>query len=318
MVEPPRAVGIAITGPTASGKTALSLRVAREVDAEIISMDSRQVFRGMDIGTAKPTLEQRASVPHHGLDLVHPGQRYSAGHFARDARDWIASIRARNRVPLLVGGTGFFLRALTHPMFDEPDMDPAQRERLKSFFRDTSHDELRRWLDALDPDSAVSLASKGGRQRAARALEVALLSGRPLSWWHANSPAPEQPVPVRVFVLEPPRAELHQRIDARVRHMIQAGLVEEVRALLAAGVSLRAPGMSATGYPEIARALKGELTLDQAVDEIQRATRRYARRQLTWFRNKLPSGAVWLDGTLAEDELARRIVADWQANGEGF
>jgi tRNA dimethylallyltransferase len=318
MVEPPRAFGIAITGPTASGKTTLSLRVARALGAEVISMDSRQVFRGMDIGTAKPTPEQRASAPHHGIDLVNPGQRYSAGHFARDARMWIQSIRGRNRVPLLVGGTGFFLRALTHPMFDEPEMDPARRERLKTFFRDTPPGQLQRWLDALDPHSAVSLASKGGRQRAARALEVALLSGRPLSWWHANSPAADQPVPLRVFVLEPPRAELYHRIDARVHHMIEAGWVDEVRALLGAGVSLHAPGMNATGYPEIARALEGELTLDQAIDEIQRATRRYARRQLTWFRNKLPDGAVWLDATLAEDDLARRIAADWQAHGEGF
>jgi tRNA dimethylallyltransferase len=318
MVERTPAAGIAITGPTASGKTNLSLRIAREIGAEIISMDSRQVFRGMDIGTAKPTVDQRAAVPHYGLDLVEPDERYSAGHFARDARNWISAIAARGRVPLLVGGTGFFLRALTHPMFEEPAMDPARRERLKDFFRDRSLVELQRWLDALDPNTAVSLASKGGSQRAARALEVALLSGRPLSWWHANSPAAEHPVALRAFVLEPPRAELYRRINARVLEMIELGFVDEVRALVARGFDERAPGMSATGYPEIIRVLRGEVTLDQAVDEIQRATRRYARRQLTWFRNKLPSGAVWLDGSLPEDELAGSIVADWKANGEGI
>ncbi len=313
-----RARGIAITGPTASGKTALSLRVAREIDAEIISMDSRQVFRGMDIGTAKPTPEQRAAVPHHGIDLTDPAERYSAGHFARESRDWIESIRSRNHVPLLVGGTGFFLRALTHPMFEEPEMDPARRERLKTFFRDRTLIDLQRWLDVIDPDSAIALATKGGHQRAARALEVALLSGRPLSWWHAHSPAGEPPVPLRVFVLDLPRPELFSRIDARVHRMIDAGLVDEVRALLGRRVSLHDPGMNATGYPEIARALQGELTLEQAVDEIQRASRRYARRQVTWFRNKLPTDAVWLDATRSEADLVEQIAADWKETGEGF
>ncbi|MBI4545854.1 MAG: hypothetical protein HY703_11710, partial [Gemmatimonadetes bacterium] len=144
---------LVITGPTATGKTTLALEVAERLGGEIISMDSRQVYRGLDIGTAKPTLAQRARVPHHGLDLVDPNERYSAGRFAREARCWMAGIRARSRVPLLVGGTGFFLRALTHPLFREPPMPPERRERFKRYVARHGMDELRRWLGALDPAS---------------------------------------------------------------------------------------------------------------------------------------------------------------------
>src|SRR5690606_20214232 len=145
------AEALVITGPTATGKTALSIEVAAALDGEIISMDSRQVYRGMDIGTAKPTPSQRARVPHHGLDIVDPDQRYSAGRFAADARRWIAEIRARGRVPLLVGGTGFFLRALTHPLFTEPEMPEPVRGRLHRYLRALPEGELRRWLARLDP-----------------------------------------------------------------------------------------------------------------------------------------------------------------------
>ena len=303
--------GIAIVGPTASGKTALGIEVARAVGGEIVSMDSRQVYRRMDIGTAKATAEEQAAVTHHGLDLIEPHERFSAGRFAEHARACIADIRARGRVPVLVGGTGFFLAALTRPLFDEPPMDAERRRDLETVLRRFDDDVLRGWLRALDPDTAASLARGGGRQRVLRALEVALLTGRPIGWWHAHAPAREPPLPLLTFVLELDRAELDRRIDARVHAMLDAGLVDEVRTLLDAGVAPDAPGMTATGYREIAASLQGDVSLQEAVAQIQRATRQYARRQLTWFRNQLGAGAIALDAARPTRELAAAVVSAW-------
>ncbi len=308
---------LAIVGPTASGKTGLALAVARRLGGEIVSMDSRQVYRGMDIGTAKASAAERAAVPHHGLDLVDPDERYSAGAFARDARRWIDEIRARGHVPVLAGGTGFFLRALTHPLFREAEIDPPRRERLKRWLRGRPEAELHRWLERLDPASAAALAQAGGRQRLARALEVALLSGRPLSWWHAHAPAEAPPLALRVYVLDLPRAELYRRTDERVHQMLAAGLEREVRGLVARGYDERAPGLNATGYVELLRYLRGETSLETAVDAIQRATRRFARRQLTWLRHQLPADAVHLDALRPPDQLADAIAAAWREEEGG-
>lgn len=304
-------VALVITGPTATGKTALSLDVAERLDGEIISMDSRQVYRGMDIGTAKVTPDQRARVPHHGLDLVDPDERYSAGQFARDARRWIEEIRARGHTPILVGGSGFFLRALTHPLFREPEMPGRAREALKRWLERQPQEKLRRWLADLDPATAKMLEASGGRQRVARALEVALLTGRPLSWWHRHAPPETPPVPLLIFVLSLPREQLYRRINDRVLEMIEAGWVDEVRALLERGYDLDDPGMVATGYPELVAYLRGEWSLEEAIDATQRATRRYARRQLTWFRHQLPPGAIWLDATRPRAELVDTIADIW-------
>lgn len=303
---------LVITGPTASGKTALSIEVARRIGAEIISMDSRQVYRGMDIGTAKVTPEERGEIPHFGLDLVDPDERYSAGRFARDAHRWIREIRGRGHVPLLVGGTGFFLRALTDPLFQEPDLPVERRERLKKYLDSQSDETLMRWLEILDPESAATLRAQGGRQRIARALEVALLTGRTLPWWQRHAPPQMMPIHPLVFVLDLPREQLYQRINARVHDMIDAGLVDEVRGLLERGYDLGDPGMNATGYVEMIPYLRGEYSLDDAIDAIQRATRRYARRQLTWFRHQLPPDAVWLDATRPRHELADTIAEMWK------
>lgn len=304
-------VALVITGPTATGKTALSLDVAERLDGEIISMDSRQVYRGMDIGTAKVTPDQRARVPHHGLDLVDPDERYSAGRFARDARRWIEEIRARGHTPILVGGTGFFLRALTHPLFREPEMPERAREALKRWLERQPEEKLRRWLADLDPATARTLEASGGRQRVARALEVALLTGRPLSWWHRHAPPETPPLPLLIFVLWLPREQLYRRINDRVLEMIEAGWVDEVRALLERGYDLDDPGMVATGYPELVAYIRGEWSLEEAIEATQRATRRYARRQLTWFRHQLPPGAIWLDASRPRAELVDTIVDIW-------
>ena len=298
---------VAIVGPTASGKTALSIDLARRIHGEIISMDSRQVYRGMDIGTAKASPEQQAQVPHHGLDLVDPDERFSAGRFARYARARIAEIQARDAVSILVGGTGFFLRALTNPIFAEPPLDPERRRALSEFLSALDQDQLLRWLRALDPSSAVRLEHWGGRQRLLRALELPLLTGWPLSWWQQTA-AEEQPIDPIVFVLFLPREQLDEAISRRVDDMFAAGLLDEVAALLRNGYNEHSPGLNATGYIELIPYFRGEVSLDEAREAIRRNTRAYSRRQFTWLRNQLPPGALWLDASEPRDTLLNVMI----------
>jgi tRNA dimethylallyltransferase len=306
---------VAIVGPTASGKTDLSIRLACEMGGEIISMDSRQVYRGMDIGTAKATPDQRARAPHHALDLVEPDERFSAGRYARLARELIGTIAARGARPMLVGGTGFFLRALTHPIFREPSHDPARRESLGRFLQEMDDRNLHRWLASLDPETAARLASWGGRQRLMRALEMPLLTGYPLSWWHRHAPADDPPLRPLVFVLDPERERLMEAIDRRVSTMVDDGLLEEVEGLLQRGYDERSPGMNATGYIELIPFFRDQRTLEEALDLIRRNTRAYARRQVTWFRNQLPDGAVWVRPEEALETIRARL--DVAASGRG-
>ena len=301
---------LAIVGPTASGKTELAVAVAERLGGEIVSMDSRQVYRGMDVGTAKVTPAERRSVPHYGLDLIDPSETYSAGRFARDARAWIADIAARGRVPVLAGGTGFFLRALTEPIFEEPPLDAARRTALRRWLAVQPRESLARWARALDGGRSA-LAAAGGTQRLSRTLEVALLSGRPLSWWHRNAGGGQGLTGVSVR-LDLPRAELYRRIDARVTRMLDEGLVDEVRALLARGAGPEDPGLTGVGYREIVAQLRGEIGPEEAADRIRRATRAYARRQETWFRNQLAE-AVVIEGLAPLAERVERVERAWRA-----
>ncbi len=305
---------IALTGPTASGKTDLSLALATCMPVEVVSMDSRQVYRGMDIGTDKVSDAARAAVPHIGLDLVDPDERYSAGQFARDVRRWIPEIESRGNVPLLVGGTGFFLRAVVDPIFAEPELDADRLERLRDYLRLQERGRLARWVRALDPDRA-EVAIQGGPQRMGRTVEVAMLSGRPLSWWHREAPAEAAGLSGLTVVLDLPREEMDKSIDERVGGMVERGLVEEVQSLLDAGYSDDSPGMSGTGYREITAYLRGERTLEEAIEDIRRNTRRYARRQLTWFRNQLPGGAVVVDATEPVERRRDRVLDAWAEAG---
>ena len=299
---------IVITGPTASGKTAVAVEVARRLDGEIISMDSRQVYRGMNVGTAKPSPSERGGVPHRGFDLLDPDERFNAGRFAALAREWILEAQRRGRVPILAGGTGFFLRALTHPMFDEPELDPVLKESWKRYLAELSIDELHRWSRELDPHAPVRSAD---RQRLSRAIEIAVLTGRTLAWWQRAAPPSTPAIDPRVFVLDLPRDVLYRRIEARVDAMIEASLADEVRALVDAGYDEQAPGMNTTGYVELLPYVRGERSLEDAVSMIKTATRQYARRQLTWLRHQLPEGAVWLEADATPGELAERIVRMW-------
>ena len=301
---------IALTGPTTSGKTQLSCALARILEVEIISMDSRQVYKGMDIGTDKVPDDVREQVPHHALDLVHPDERYSAGQFARDARDWIKEIIKRDRVPVLAGGTGFFLKAITEPVFSEPPLDPARLKKIRRYLSALDYRVLAKWVEKLDPVRA-SLAIDGGPQRMSRTIEVALLTGKPLSSWHRESPPDVATLTGLIIQLELPREEMDRRINDRVTYMVERGLVSEVRSLLEAGYTLDDPGMTATGYREIAHYLKGGQPLEEAMEEIRRNTRRYARRQLTWFRNQLPPSVCMIDATASIDVQATAVLDAW-------
>lgn len=305
----PRA--LALTGPTTSGKTTLSLALAHELHAEIISMDSRQVYRGMDIGTDKVTADERRGIPHFGLDLVDPDEPFNAGRWARAAHRWITQIEQRHHLPLLVGGTGFFLRALLEPLFREPEFDPQRRRELQGWLAARPQGVLEDWVRQLDPARA-ELAIQGGRQRLSRTLEVALLTGRPLSQWHAEGEVECRPVECVVVVLELDRAELDRRIDARVGRMVERGFLDEVRTLMAQGYEEDAPGMTGTGYREAVQVLRGQLHLDEALERMRRQTRQYARRQMTWVRNQLPD-ALRVDALRPLHEQVAIIAEHWRS-----
>jgi tRNA dimethylallyltransferase len=265
----------------------------------------------MDIGTDKVSKAHRDRVPHHGLDLRDPDEFYSAGQFGRDSRRWIEEISGRGRVPLLVGGTGLFLRSLTHPIFEQPDIDAARLEALRGFMAKRSRAELERWVGELDSGRA-DLARQGGPHRLGRTIEVALLTGRSLSWWHSQETPDSECLSGLIIVLDKDRDELDRRIDARVTRMAADGLVEEVKGLLENGYGPDDPGMSGTGYREVAAHLCGDMTLEEALDRMRSQTRQYARRQLTWFRNQLPEDAVHLDTSQPLDTQVAQVVEAWQ------
>ncbi len=306
---------LGIVGPTGAGKTALSLCAARKLGGEIISVDSRQIYRGMDIGTAKASPEEQAAVPHHGLDIRDPGERYSAGEFGRDARRWITEIRARGRVAVLAGGTGFFLRVLTEPLFREPKLDPARSTALEDVLRGLPAAELERWVRLLDPARA-DVAVAGGKQRMLRTLSIALLTGRPLSELHRSLPAEAEPLRGMVCLLKVPPEILDLRIRRRVHAMVRAGFVEEVSALLGSGCTRDDPGLNGVGYREMADCLEGAITLGEAVERTRTATRRYARRQRTWFRRQLGPGTVTVDGTAPLEVQCAAVVKAWRARAD--
>lgn len=306
---------LAIVGPTASGKTTLSLKVGRALNAEIISMDSRQIYRGMDIGTGKVSLRERALLPHHGLDIRDPDEAYSAGRFSRDARRWIQDIAGRGRVPLLVGGTGFFLRSLMEPMFSEPELDQDRLVRLREFLNGLDLEPLATFARVLDPERA-EIAVEGGRQRMTRLVEMALLSGRPLSWWHRVAAPDAPPLQGLVVLVEHPREVLYQRINDRVGAMVEQGFQEEVERLLDSGYSPEDPGMTGAGYREMVAVVSGEATLIEATDKIRQSHRNYARRQMTWFRHQLPIPPLVVDGGQRLEQMATTVLDAWDRGRE--
>ena len=304
-----------VVGPTGVGKTAVAVALAALRPLTVISADARQVYRGLDIGTAKPDPETLARVPHRGLDLIDPGERYSAGRFAREAAGWLAEIHAGGGDPVVVGGTGLYIRALAEGLFHEPPFDPERRQKLRAWSESLEGPALARWAGRLDP-----VFPGGGRQRAARAIEVALLTGHSLSWWQREARASGALRPWYIH-LTLPRETLHRRLADRVDAMLRAGFVEEVRRVLAQGVAADAPGLDGVGYREVVSMLEGRLPAVNLRDAILVSTRRYAKRQDTWFRNQLREpGAgsrepeVWtLDATDTVEALAQRIHQRWSS-----
>ena len=301
--------GLAIVGATATGKTDLAVAVARRLDGEIIGVDSRQAYHGMAVGTAAPREDQLSAVPHHGIGFLDPREAYSAESFARRARAWIDAIAGRGRVPILVGGTGFFLRALLQPVFTEPVLDPQRRLQLRRWLARQSASEVRRWARRLDPEWSVRVAVVD-RQRAGRAIELAVLSGRSLSWWHKRAEPAAEPVVLRVFALFLPPEVHRARIRARVKRQLDEGWPEELHALRAAGVPEEAPALNAVGYREVAALVAGRLARAEAIEAIVRRSWAYARRQRTWFRHQLP-GLTWLDATEPIEHLAALVEREW-------
>ncbi|HEV8358495.1 MAG TPA: tRNA (adenosine(37)-N6)-dimethylallyltransferase MiaA [Gemmatimonadales bacterium] len=295
-----------LVGPTAVGKTAVVLALAAHLPLEVISADSRQVYRRLDIGTAKPSRRERQRVPHHGLDLVDPGERYSAGRFAREATGWIEEVRSRGRLPVVVGGTGLYIRALADGLFVEPPLDLERRRSLEHWISGLSVTELVRWAGRLDPGFAA-----GGRQRATRAIEVALLTGHPLTAWHERASGEGAVVPWYVRFTAP-RPVLHQRIRVRSEEMLRRGLVQEVAAVLSEGHPPDAPGLDGVGIREAVEYLHGRRSLETVADGLAASTRRYAKRQETWFRHQLRGPVFTLDATRPVEELAAEIAAAWQ------
>lgn len=309
MTEPD---ALAVVGPTATGKTRLAAEAARRLDGEIVSVDSRQAYRGMEVGTAAPPSELRREIPHHGVAFLPPGERYGAGRFARLARGAIREIHGRERVPILAGGTGFFLKALTDPVFEEPEMSDERREALRRWMEERPDERVVRWAERLDPTLAERMDPLDP-QRARRTLELTVLSGRPLSWWHDHGDPEAPPLRVRVYVLELETGRHRARIERRTRRLLDAGWPGEVERLREAGHDGESPALDALGYREVARLVDGRIGREEAVERIARETWQYARRQRTWFRHQVPEEeTVRLDAAEPVEQLAARVVRDWK------
>lgn len=300
---------VAVVGPTASGKSELGIALALRAGGEIINCDSVQVYREVEIATAKVPFEERRGVPHHLIDFVPPEVRYTAADWARDALRVIEEIEARGRAALLVGGTGFYLRALREPFFEAPPTDENLRRRLERIRVRRGPEHLHRLLTRLDPDSAARLNVRDW-PRVQRATELYLQTGARLSERMRDRPEPPALASrLRVFALSPPREELYRRIDARAEAHFRAGLVDEVRELLARGVPAASSALGAHGYRRVVEHLRGERTLESAVEQTKLDVRHYAKRQLTWFRRE--PGVEWVEGfgedTRVQEEVARRL-----------
>ena len=298
-----------LTGPTGSGKTDWALRLAEVAPVEIVSVDSALVYRGLDIGTAKPARALRARIPHHLIDICEPTESYSAGRFVLDALRVIGEVHARRRVPLLVGGTMLYLRSLVHGLAQLPQAAPALRAHLDERAARHGWPALHAELAALDPAAAARIA-RTDSQRIQRALEVCYASGRPISELQRPTASPLADWPLRYWVLAPrQRAALHERLGRRFADMMAAGFLEEVIALRRRGdLTARHPAMRAVGYRQLWAHLEGAWDLDEAVRRGVAATRQLAKRQLTWMRGE-PLGQ-WLDPETAELSWNRDICQE--------
>ena len=277
---------IVIAGPTAVGKTAASVRLAEWIGGEIVSADSMQVYRGMDIGSAKASLAERRGIPHHLLDIVDPSENFSVARYQKYANEALQDIQSRGKIPILVGGTGFYIQAVLYGIdFTEEDNDPLYRAYLYRIAEEEGPDALYRMLMETDPESARSIPSHNVK-RVARALEFYHDTGLRMSEHNARQRMKESPFDYRYFVLYTERSRLYERIGVRVDEMLEKGLLSEVKGLRERGMTEDMTSMHAIGYRQLFAYLDGRNSYDEAVENIKRETRRYAKRQLTWFRRE--------------------------------
>jgi len=303
---------IVIAGPTASGKTDLAIKLAHEINGEIISADSMQIYRGMDIGTAKPTMEERQGIPHYLIDIVDPDEEYSVAHFQRDAKNCIKEILNRGKVPIVAGGTGLYINSLVYNInFSETTADWEYRKQLEEIARDKGPEELHRFLQKVDPVSAEKI-HPNNIKRVIRALEVFKTTGKPISQHQLESRTEKPEYEFKIFGLEMDRKILYERINKRVDKMMEMGLYEEVEGLLEK-YSPDLVSLQGIGYKEIISAIKGEYSLEEAVEKIKLNTRHLAKRQITWF--KKTENLRWIDTGNTETRAIIKKLADNLNNG---
>ena len=301
----------AISGPTASGKTALGVRLAKHVGGEVVNFDSVQIYRGIQVATAKPSEEEKQGVPHHLIDYVDPNINYTAADWARDAARKISEIEELGKIPILVGGTGFYLRTLRNPLFESPKTDEELRSRLRALKDEHGPEHLHEILQSRDPAAAAKLFPRDA-PRVMRALEYIEQTGQLFSEQQPNrSDPPEFVTRIRLFVLNPPRDVLYEKINARAEGHFAAGLVDEVKQLLASGVNEMGNALGAHGYRRVCEFLRGERTLQSAVEQTKQDVRNYAKRQLTWFRRE--TDAIWLNGFGDEEAVWKLLLAKIEA-----
>ncbi len=300
---------ICICGPTASGKTGLSVALAKKLGAEVVSCDSMQLYRGMDVGTAKPDAAEMEGVPHHLLDVAEPGEDFSVGRYVKLADAAIAEIHSRGKTAIVCGGTGLYMDNLIKGECFAAPSRPAQREYVEHIVEEKGIEFLYDMLKDADPETAEKL-HLSDRKRIVRAMEVFLITGMPLSYHNRQSKLkPPKYAPVWIGLNFRDRNKLYARVDQRVDEMLDRGLEAEVRRLLDRGIDPRTTAMQAIGYKEMAAALRGECTVKQAADQIKQASRRYAKRQLTWFRRNEAIHWLYVDECADLTASALKLLA---------
>lgn len=302
----------AIVGPTASGKSTLGINVALEINGEIINCDSVQVYKEIEIATAKVPVDERRGIPHHLIDFVSPDVNYTAVEWAHEATKTIEEIEGRGHVPLLVGGTGFYLRALRQPLFVSPKTDESLRRRLNQIRERHGAEHLHKLLRRIDPLAAGQLFPRDW-PRVQRALEVYLQTGRSIVDQQPERPEPhESSRRLRILALNPPRDELYKRINERTEAHFRAGLVDEVRDLLDRGYSPNSNALGAHGYRRVVEYLNGSRDLESAIEQTKRDVRHYAKRQLTWFRHE--ADVEWFEGFGEENPVLQSVLKSMAAS----
>lgn len=305
---------LAVVGPTASGKTALAIALARYLETEILSADSMQFYRGMEIGTAAPTPREQAQIPHHFVSFINPDEEMAAGQYEKFAREQAATLAAKGKAAVIAGGSGLYVNAVIDGLFPGPQRDETIRKQIVEAAARLGNDAMHARLRAVDPAYAATLTSANDLVRIVRALEVHALTGRRFSDFHAEHQAAATPLPAVRIGLDHDREVLYARIDRRVAQMIDEGWKREVEALLDAGYEKDLYRLKALGFREMADHLRGAQSLDEVIVKTQQHHRRYAKRQLTWFRNT--PGVHWLTVTpeTPVEELADAALAHYRAS----